>query len=324
MIFGDGMRQGRIRQALGVALALALAGCAAAPEGGVCRMAQVSHLTLEPYDQHLLVGAQINGLPARLIFDTGAFTSTLTPAAVTRLRLDHSIGYLGRVAGIGGSSSAEIVSARTISLGGLHGRNFHFLAADIGFLTSPLGPDGLLSTDLVSKFDIDLDFPDRQAVLYQPIGDCTSPSAFLQGPLYEVPLRPTGEDRRPRVKVEIGGKSFVALIDTGAPRSTIFRRAAARLGLRIADLTADRHLTWRGVGPRPVRAVRHIFAPVTVGDLTVNNMPVDVLDQVSTDEVDMLLGADFQRRVHLWISYSSRTLIMQFPPRPSPKVEAAR
>jgi len=34
----------------------------------------------------------------------------------------------------------------------------------------------------------------------------------------------------------------------------------------------------------------------------------------------MLLGADFQARVHLWISYSSRTLIMQYPALPSPPI----
>jgi hypothetical protein len=35
--------------------------------------------------------------------------------------------------------------------------------------------------------------------------------------------------------------------------------------------------------------------------------------------VDVLLGEDFISRVHLWISYSSHTLIMQYPPKPSKK-----
>jgi hypothetical protein len=67
-------------------------------------------------------------------------------------------------------------------------------------------------------------------------------------------------------------------------------------------------------------AVRHVFEPVSVGDLTFEHMKVDVLDDRRGDEVEMLLGADFQQAVHLWISYSSHTLIMQFPPRPSKKV----
>jgi hypothetical protein len=34
--------------------------------------------------------------------------------------------------------------------------------------------------------------------------------------------------------------------------------------------------------------------------------------------VDMLLGLSFLAKLHAWISYSSQTLVVQFPPAPSP------
>jgi hypothetical protein len=56
-----------------------------------------------------------------------------------------------------------------------------------------------------------------------------------------------------------------------------------------------------------------------VGDLTFNHFPVEIIDAFTPQKFDMVLGTDFMTKVHVWISYSSRTLILQYPPLPSPK-----
>jgi predicted aspartyl protease len=286
-----------------------------------CSLSLVSRLPLTLSSSGLLVPVTLDGQPAQLIFDTGSFTSILSVAAANRIGLRHTRteetdAVMATLGGIGGGRSAMGVTARTMDLGGLKGRDVNLLAADF----RPALGDGLLSIDLISKYDVDLDFPDHQVILYEPIGDCRAPSAFLASPLYSVPLRPFGRDRRPRVTVSIGGQEVVAMLDTGAGHSAIFRQAAGRLGLHMDDLAADPHAHAAGVGPNAVRSVRHVFAPVTIGDLTFDHMSVDILDDHASDDVQMLLGADFQHAVHLWISYSSGTLIMQYPPRPSKKV----
>jgi hypothetical protein len=182
--------------------------------------------------------------------------------------------------------------------------------------------DGLLSIDLISQFDVDLDFPENRIALYHPNGDCLAPAAFLAGPLSSVPLRPYGTDRRPRVNVSVEGQTLVAMIDTGATNTAIFRHAAERLGIDSKILETAPHQMVTGVGPRGVVAVTQVFKPLTIGDLTFEKLPVAILyEHAGGDEVDMLLGADFQRMVHLWISYSSGTLIMQFPPLASKHAE---
>jgi predicted aspartyl protease len=286
-------------------------------------MANVSELPLQRQGRHVIVEAKINGQPARMIFDTGTFTSILTPQAVSRLHLKTERSMAGELHGIGGSQSADLVTAKTVELGQTHGRNFPFLSADLGPTENTFGADGLLSSDLLSKWDIDLDFQAGRIGLFQPIGDCRHPAAYLNGPLYRVDLLPFGEDHTPRIKIVIDGKTFTALVDTGAFSTSIYRHAAARLGIHVADLPADPHGGIYGVGPRKIRSVTHVFQPITIGDLTVENMPVDIIDQASDDDVDMLLGADFQARLHLWISYSSGSLIMQYPPTPSPPLPAA-
>ncbi len=288
-------------------------------------MALASTLPLTTLNAAVMVQAALNGKPARLVFDTGAYTSILTLAASDRLGLHLLTGeefdsVRGIVSGIGGGRAAIAVVAHTVELGGLHAKDFNFMAADV--VRPPA--DGLLSADLISQFDIDLDFPEHQIRLFRPLGDCSAPAAFLASPLYQVGLLPIGEDRRPRVRVTIAGQSLVALIDTGAAHTAIFRHAAEKLGLRYNELAEGKRTTVQGVGPNTIRGVVHMLEPVAIGDLEVDHLPVDVLDARGDDEVEMLLGADFQRAVHVWISYSSHTLIMQYPPLASKHVDAVR
>ncbi len=289
-------------------------------------MQLVSHLPLSPLHGDMVVPISIDDKPTQLIFDTGAATTILSLKAVQRLGLPHlradeaggalvTEGVLTSVGGIGGERTATAVTARKVDIGGLKSRNFNFLAANLDFPPA----DGLLSVDIISKYDVDLDFPENQVILYYPRGDCSAPAAFLNGPLYSVPLRPEGQDRRPRLNITVNGQNVVAMIDTGANFSAIFRHTAERVGVHMEDASARQHGSGRGIGPQTVASVRMKLDTVDVGDLEFTNMPVEVLDDRRGDEVEMLLGEEFQRRVHLWISYSSHTLIMQYPPTASKK-----
>jgi clan AA aspartic protease (TIGR02281 family) len=116
--------------------------------------------------------------------------------------------------------------------------------------------------------------------------------------------------------VTLNGVHLRAVIDTGAFHTTIFRDSARRVGLGDAAKVGAGTMT--GVGARRVHVDVRLATAMTIGDLTVNSMPIVVADQRHTDNVDMLLGFDFVTRVHLWVSRSSGTLIMQFPPQASP------
>jgi predicted aspartyl protease len=286
-------------------------------------MAIAARLPVEGRPGREIVQAKLNGKPARLLFDTGSWTSVITLAASDRLGLrlvtdgdfqSHANSF--QLRGVGGARSAIGVTARTVELGALHAKNFNFIAADF----SIGGTDGLLSSDLISQFDVDLDFPEHQIQLFEPVGDCTTPAAFLEGPLYPVKLYEPGENRSPRVVVQIGGKDVIAEIDTGAPTSVLYRRAAERLGIKWKDLAAGPMIQEGGFGPRTVAGARYALDSIAIGDLEFGHVPVEVLDEHGdTDQVEMLLGADFQSKVHLWISYSSKTLIIQYPPKATKK-----
>ncbi len=287
-----------------------------------CQLALNSQLPIEGRS----IPARIDDQPVALVLDTGSWTTILTPDAVKRLGLradpDKSEGFRGTpedpwsMRGLGGERIGLEVMARHFDLGRNHGRRFHFLTADLG-ADLGLEGDGLLSTDFLHDYDIDLDFPASEVRLYLALGSCERPKVLLQPPLYPVRMLRDEADRRPRLMVSVDGHDFVALLDTGASHSAIFKPAAAALGVSIANQPADQHFDSRGIGPGKVASVRHAFSAVTVGDLTMRNMKLDVLDETGGD-VDVLLGADFQHRVHVWISNSTGMLVMQYPPLPSP------
>lgn len=271
-----------------------------------------------------MVEGKINDMPVKFELDTGAFTTVLSPSAVKRLKLygdpDKSEHFRGQpdprwtMEGIGGARIGDEVLAHSFDLGKLHGRNFHFLTADVGLN----GADGLLSTDFLKEYDVDLDIAGHQIRLYRAIGSCSRPKVFLEPPLYIVALLPIDEDPRPRVKVTLDGKSLTALIDTGARGTVMFPRAAKRFGLRVDQPGTDEKTRMTGIGPRVVTGIRHVFGALTIGDLTIQHKSIEIADDDVPDNVDMLLGADFQKLMHLWLSNSSRSLVIQFPPRPSP------
>jgi hypothetical protein len=241
------------------------------------------------------------------------------PATADRLHLQAIPA--GHALGIGGSIQASLSFTRSFQIGRLRGKRFPLLISDINFPVGAQSADGLLGADFLSSYDVDFDLALQRMDLFSVTGGCSAGAAFLDGPLFHAPLLPSGHrlDFRPRVAVRIHGRRFVAMIDTGAPHTVMFRDAAFLAGLSM-DMPGAQHLVAaRGVGQRAVPAVQVTAPLIDVGDITVHNMPVEIIDQfASDDDADMIIGMDLLLRVHAWFSFATHDLVMQFPPRPSP------
>ena len=294
----------------GLATCLLVQGCA--EKSTRCALARGADLPLYDDGRHIYTTVVLNGVPVRMLVDTGATVTVVSRA--TALRLGLELAAAGRAAGVGGAVESFSFTTRSFQIGRLHGTRFPLQVSD---LVIPIGhgtAEGLLGVDFLASYDVDLDLPGRTATLFAATGNCTAPSSALGGRLYAAKLvRPRNpHDFRPMVHVTIGGRTKLALVDTGAPATALFRNAAHDLGLPDAAFAAAPHLVAGGIGPERIAAARFIAPPITVGELTVTHMPVAVLDQDSgQDGVDMFLGLDFLRRVHGWFSFSSDTLIMQ-------------
>jgi hypothetical protein len=295
---------------LALLLSVASGGCAS-EASNTCQMAHVSDLPLS-YKDLLTTTAFLNDQPTTVMLDTGAGVTLITKTAADRLKLSlHSTG--GWVGGVGGRQELYYFSAKTFRIGQLTGTDLLLGASKVGLDPHGTFIDGILGSDFLSNYDVDLDLPEQKIRLFKVVAGCTTPAANLDQPLYSAALvKPDDEtDKRPHVMVVIGGIKLIAVVDSGAQRSSIFRNSARRLGLRLADLTTDGHSKAIGLGPE---------ARDEVGEITLSNLPVSIIDQRSDDDTDMLLGLDFLTRVHVWLSFHSHTMLMQYPPMASPKL----
>ncbi len=295
----------------------ALAGCqAAAPLPSACKLALVTEVPLRPNDGKLRVDLLLDGKKTEFDLDTAATSTILNTKAQNRLGLyAYPTGWTSF--GVGGRQELGVVRTTTFQLGTLRSEHLHVFAGDLWTRKPGLHADGLLGADILSQYDVDLNLGTMNARLYAASGDCSIPTASIAPPLYTVPLAwGSVDDKRPIVHVTIGNQEFTALLDTSIAYSGIFYTSARRLGLKASDFERDRSVIEPDAEPHAVREKIHLFDSVTIGPLTLRNAPIRILDRPSNGRFDMFLGADFLSRVHTWLSYSSHTLIMQYPPKP--------
>jgi len=303
------------------AVLLFLTGCGPNSVPPPCSLAFATALPLRFSFDQALTPAVLDGQTTSMVLDTGSQFTLVTKSTADRMNL-AIVAARGEINGIGGSRGVYVFSARSFQIGRLQGKSLPLMVSD--FVLSPGGrpADGLLGADFLASYDVDLDFPASQARLFRVLGTCSAAPTTLGGQLFQAPL--VGSDRkldtRPFVRVQVAGKTLLAAVDSGAAHTLIFGNAARRIGLRLEDLAQEPHFRARGLGPDTPVIVRHVMTPITIGEVTFRNLPVAIMDESSPDNTDMLLGLDFLSHMHVWLSFSSQMMMMQYPPEPSPPV----
>ena len=297
-----------------------------------CTLQAVAVLRLKVVDGHPVFAADVNGRQANLVLDTGSTATSLGIMSASKLGVTLNLLESESV-GIGGSEHAYkgvIGHMRVASM------NLDGLVVGGTQAAGASGFDGLFGMDALADYDLDLDLVGRHAIVYEAGGGCATPTVSMGQPLYQVPLDYSKGNLQAEVDVSIEDRRFRALIDSGAPTTFMFRRAASRLGLDVSVLKSANTHSSRGVGAFPVRSFTHVFRTVALGRLVLHDFPMEVIDQpgFGVDRVhvgsllpdesrgeaggeDLVLGADMMQAVHMWISHSSQSLILQYPPRPS-------
>ena len=230
-----------------------------------CEVAARASVPLDPLGGHVLVTASLNGQPARLILDTGAERSLVTPGAVRRLglALDRWVGTT--LMGIGGLERHQNAAPQSFELGGVslrHPTIFHDASLAVGQL--PIGRvggqpvDGLLGRDFLAAFDVLIDVPGRRLTLYQVTGCSGAVPALADAVFHRGDI--TGYRQALVIPVQVDGRPLRAMLDTGASRTLITAPGMARLGLTPEQLAGDQAGIARGIGRNRVAVQAHRFA----------------------------------------------------------------
>ena len=311
-------------------LCLTVAGCADGVCGAPRQDAQVTLLRMGGLE---VLPVTINGEPAGLGVDTGAFLTSVTPQAVAALKLFTSTGPM-RITGVGGESYVRTAEINDLRIGGGQVSGATVLVSPMWKADLDEYPVfGLLGDELLVNWDLDLDAGHDRLDLYEPASCAASyPVWTKEAQEIGIPRTATGaalgaSDVEKGFQasslyapthtgdilftVTLDGHQLTAKLDTGAARSVV--RADA-VGLTAADVATDPKVTLMGMGRLSIQGVRHHFTTLRVGGTDVHAPAIDVGD-IQLNDADMLLGEDFLRRNHVYVAFHAGELfVMPNPP----------
>ena len=295
-----------------VGLLLLLLVSACAPNPVECDLHVVTTMPLEVRNRLLIVTAGIDGKWVRLLVDTGAERTAISKEAADRLGLARDQENMTKMTGVGGTYTAHDAIIPGLVLGGVR---FPLQRMPVNHLR--LGPelqiDGLLGSDVLLAFDLDINVPERRLTLYRP-RRCPD----VRPPWTENANRVSGiraERDRLLIPLTLDGVDGMAILDTGAQATTIGPRMARRLGLTPDAMALDPVVEQHGAGPGSATSRLHRFTLLRVGPASATNPRLAVLP-ADVGVEDALVGEDFINGHRIWMSFATREVFISGPEAP--------
>lgn len=290
------------------ALAIALAGCANLEASGpACRATKATELPARIAHGQLVVPVRLDGKTAALLVDTGAEGSMVTPETADRLRLPRTPRRTTTIHGTGGTVVSANADVRHFEVGTI-ALDDQSLAVGPVPAAQRFGIDGLLGADWLGGFDVDIDVPHQRLALWRVRG-CDASFDPLPGTHFAVPMIRTPRGRV-LIPVRVDQTRMLAYLDTGAMATIVTASAAAHLGVTDAALSRDPGGFGLGVDLRRLGFRWHRFSEFAIGPEQFRNVALPVSD-VQVRVAGVLLGADYLARHRVWISQSTRRVLIE-------------
>jgi predicted aspartyl protease len=285
-------------------LLLLVSACETAPIN--CDLVVVAKIPLEVHNRLLVVPAGVDGKWLTLLVDSGAERTVLSSEVADRLGLERDQKIITRSMGVGGIFTANDAIIPGLVLGGVR---FPITRVSVGqFQFGPgLSADGLLGSDILLAFDLDIDVPRRTLTLYRP-RQCPDIQPPWNEPYAQVAGVKALRDRL-LIPIELDGVEGMGILDTGAQATTIGLRMADRLGLTPAAMADDAVVQHHGAGPGSQAARLHKFGLLQIGPAMATQPVLSVLP-VDAGVGDALVGEDFINGRRIWLSFTNRTVFI--------------
>jgi hypothetical protein len=197
--------------------------------------------------------------------------------------------------------------------------------------------DGLLAVNMMTNYDIDLDFP-RNTMSYLSPGDCPGRGTEEKYAQDVVPI--TRFNNRIIVKVMLDGQQFDALLDTGSTQSIMSDKIAKYLFRLPLGATGDR-LIKNINGDPSFTGYLHTFTSLSFGGMTIDHPDFVILEDRMGRNGDrtaqignralankerialpkLIIGMNMLKDLRLYLSFSERRLYVSegvFTKKPRP------
>jgi tetratricopeptide (TPR) repeat protein/predicted aspartyl protease len=307
-------RTGKLRAAAKILAILAPALWTGMATGGGCKIAKFAELPVTMIDMHPMVTAQINGVDALFIADSGAFYSILSPASAAEFKLNTYPAPFGLlVRGAGGSASVSVAKVKVFTLAGVAIHNVEFL---VGGGAGGGGGVGVLGQNVFSLGDVEYDLAKGAIRLIREEGCKNVNLAYwvtgTSQPYSMMDIEWT-TPRSPHTTgmATINGVNIRVMFDTGAAASLLSVRAAERAGVRVDSPGVSEAGYWRGIGQHPVKTWTASFASFKLGDEEIRNTRLRI-GEPGIDIADMLIGADFFLSHRIYVASKQHKLFFTY------------
>jgi tetratricopeptide (TPR) repeat protein len=258
------------------------------------------------------VTAQIDGADALFVLDSGAFWSTINPAATDQYNLHpdgHRLPGL-QVIGVNGRADMKIATVSVFTIFGLPVHKVDFL---VGGSDTEGGTVGVLGQNVLRIADIEYDLGQGTVRILKPT-DCkkTSLAYWVKpGETFSMMDIRTASAQDPHTTgtAYLNGEKIRVTFDTGAFASIVGLRAAANAGIKPGGPGVERDELITGFGRRRVETWVATFPVLKIGDEEVHNARLHIGE---LGDLDMLLGADFFLSHHIYVASSQSKLYFTY------------
>jgi predicted aspartyl protease len=298
---------------LAFVLALLLTGCgdpsdSALLVSGSCKLERLASMPVEWRDNLLFLSGTINDKPVRLLLDTGAERTLLTEGAADRLELSRDPKRMTRTIGIGGQTVDRDARTHTLIVGSA---KFSGLPFSVGRLgrdeIAGTRVDGLLGTDILSAFDVEIDAPHDRVTLYRarPCPDALPP--------WHEPYLAINDAQvvrgRMLIPIALDGVADMAILDTGAQATSVSERLARRAGVTDDMLRHDLASLANGASANTVAIRLHRFAQMRIGPSLILSPMLPVLP-FGQGQGEALVGGNYLYRRRIWLSFAAHRVFV--------------
>jgi len=254
----------------------------------------------------------INGTPAVMLADTGAHDTALTRTGTEqrglRLRPTGKTTY-----GIGGVSTLYTTRLDDFAAG--PAKSSKGWVEVIGDTGSAPAFDAIVGATYLLQTDMELALADKEIRFYRPLGCDKSWLAYWDRNAMVIPFEQNQMSNRPvnpPFTIEVNGARMLAIIDSGAYRTSIDARAAERAGIRVGSPAVQRDGSSVGIGGHRIDNWRARVASIKVGDEIIRDSEVALMDTRGRIHVDVLLGQDFLRAHRVLFAMGQRKLYLSY------------
>jgi tetratricopeptide (TPR) repeat protein/predicted aspartyl protease len=282
---------------------------------GACSLGRLAELPVTMIGLRPLVHAKINGKDALFLADSGAFYSTITPAAAAEYKLSLTPSPVP-MEGVGGEAQTWITRVRTFTIFDLPVPNVDFFVAGNDF---GAGAVGLLGQNVFHIADVEYDLANGVIRLLRT-NDCKNATLAYWAnaeakPFSVIDIEYSNRFQPHTMSVAyLNGAKIHVLFDTGAATSMLTLDAAKRAGVTPKSAGVVAAGSGWGIGRHVIDTWIAPFASFKIGDEEIRNTKLRIGDIriMGMGDTDMLIGADFFLSHRIYVATSQKRLYFTY------------